>query len=149
MNKTAEKEKLLIDVRLKASKQQLFDLYNKKKKEELKPQVLSRDMSFVRLKNFMIAIKEAMSLTDITELALQSSYFQKLFEELIVDWQTKPANYGNISFIPDVFDRPTLGQLIDDDEVKKAADVVAIKKAKETRLIVFALLTAQQCFLLS
>ena len=68
----------------KASKQQLFDLYNKKKKEELKPQVLSRDMSFVRLKNFMIAIKEAMSLTDITELALQSSYFQKLFEELIV-----------------------------------------------------------------
>ena len=63
---------------------------------------------------------------------------------MIVDWQTKPANYGNISFIPDVFDRPTLGQLIDDDEVKKAADVVAIKKAKETRLIVFALLTPQQ-----
>ena len=84
MNKTAEKEKLLIDVRLKASKQQLFDLFNKKKKEELKPQVLSRDMNFVRLENFMIAIKEAMSLTDITELALQSSYFQKLFEELIV-----------------------------------------------------------------
>ena len=43
----------------KASKQQLFDLYNKKKKEELKPQVLSRDMSFSRLKKFMIAIKES------------------------------------------------------------------------------------------
>ena len=60
INKTAEKEKLLIDVRLKASKQQLFDLFNEKKKEELKPQVLSRDMSFVRLENFMIAIKECL-----------------------------------------------------------------------------------------
>ena len=33
---------------------------------------------------------------------------------------------------------------MDNDEVKKAANVVAIKKAKKPRLIVFALLTAQQ-----
>ena len=123
IEQTDAQGKLLSIARYQQSLKEAQAMHNLKKKEELQPQVSATETREAEIRNLIDLSKAALTLKDVAELALHSSYVLRRCEEITVGWEIAPSNKGNFSFIPTIADQQSLGQLVDDDtEAKKAAE---------------------------